>query len=90
MLEKLQHFFDKSVESAMKHYKITVGIGVLSIVVGVFFFSNLSQELFPVIERNQFAVEVYLSKNSSLEETEKVVKAFEKVKMSVFKTIPVL
>jgi multidrug efflux pump subunit AcrB len=79
MLEKLQHFFNKSVESAMQHYKITVGIGVLSIVVGVFFFSNLSQELFPVIERNQFAVEVYLSKNSSLEETEKVIKEFEKV-----------
>ncbi|MEC8883076.1 MAG: efflux RND transporter permease subunit, partial [Bacteroidota bacterium] len=79
MLERIQHFFDKSVESAMKHYKITVGIGILSIVVGIFLFSNLSQELFPVIERNQFAVEVYLSKNSSLEETEKVIKEFEKV-----------
>ncbi|MAN27159.1 MULTISPECIES: efflux RND transporter permease subunit [Mesonia] len=79
MLERLQLFFDKSVESAMKHYKMTVLVGLLSIVVGIVLFSKLSQELFPVIERNQFAIEVYLSKNSSLAETEKVVKEFEKV-----------
>jgi multidrug efflux pump subunit AcrB len=79
MLERLQLFFDKSVESAMKHYRMTVLVGILSIVVGIVLFSKLSQELFPVIERNQFAIEVYLSKNSSLEETEKVVKEFEKV-----------
>nr|WP_321412590.1 efflux RND transporter permease subunit [uncultured Allomuricauda sp.] len=79
MLERLQLFFDKSVESAMKHYKMTVLVGLLSIVVGIILFSKLSQELFPVIERNQFAIEVYLSKNSSLAETEKVVKEFEKV-----------
>ena len=79
MLERLQLFFDKSVESAMKHYRMTGLVGILSIVVGIVLFSKLSQELFPVIERNQFAIEVYLSKNSSLEETEKVVKEFEKV-----------
>ena len=79
ILDRLQGFFDKSVETAMKHYKLTVGVGILSIVVGMFLFSNLSQELFPIIERNQFAVEIYLSKNSSLKETEKVVKDFEKI-----------
>ncbi|ADV50497.1 acriflavin resistance protein [Cellulophaga algicola DSM 14237] len=79
MLDYIQSFFNKSVEKAMEHYKITVLAGVLSIVLGVMIFSNVSEELFPIVERNQFAVEVNLSKGSNLEETAKIVNAFEKV-----------
>tara|TARA_R110000751_G_scaffold2272_1_gene12020 strand:+ start:2754 stop:5882 length:3129 start_codon:yes stop_codon:yes gene_type:complete len=79
LLDKLQEFFNKSVEKAMKHYKITVFMGIASILLGMFLFSNVSQELFPIVERNQFAVEVNLSDGSNLEETASVVKAFEKV-----------
>ncbi|MBL3658432.1 efflux RND transporter permease subunit [Fulvivirga sediminis] len=79
MLDKLQDVFDKSVEKAMNHYRLTGVLGILSIVVGIFLFSLLSQELFPIIERNQFAVEISLAKGKNLAETEKVVKKFEKI-----------
>ena len=79
LLDRLQNIFDRSVEKAMKHYKLTLVAGIASVLIGIFLFSNLSQELFPVIERNQFAVEVYLSKNSSLEKTQSVVEEFEKI-----------
>ena len=79
MLDRIQNFFNSTVNSAMKHYRITVIAGVLSIVLGLFLFSNVSQELFPIVERNQFAVEVNLNKSGNLEETAKVVNEFEKV-----------
>ncbi|MBW2960541.1 efflux RND transporter permease subunit [Mesonia aestuariivivens] len=78
MLDRLQNFFNKSLKKAVKHYKITLGVGIASVILGFILFSTLTQELFPVIERNQFAVEVYLAKGSNLDETAKVVKKFEK------------
>ncbi|WBL21164.1 efflux RND transporter permease subunit [Zunongwangia sp. HRR-M8] len=78
MLDRLQNFFNSSIQKAMKHAKITLAVGIASVVLGIILFSSLTQELFPVIERNQFAVEVYLAKGSNLDETAKVVKKFEK------------
>ncbi|SFU46507.1 Multidrug efflux pump subunit AcrB [Pustulibacterium marinum] len=79
LLDRLQDFFDRSVEKAVKHYRLTGILGIAAIAGGVFLFSLLSQELFPIIERDQFAVEIYLSKGSNLVETTKVVDGFEEV-----------
>ncbi|SHI94972.1 Multidrug efflux pump subunit AcrB [Mesonia phycicola] len=79
MLDRLQGFFNKSVEKAMEHYKITVFAGVLAVILGGYLFSNVSKELFPIVERDQFAIEVTLNKGSNLEETAAVVNAFEKI-----------
>ncbi|MDN3593686.1 efflux RND transporter permease subunit [Zunongwangia endophytica] len=77
MLDRLQGFFNSSIKKAVKHYKISLGVGIASVVLGFILFAGLTQELFPIIERNQFAVEVYLAKGSNLDETAKVVKNFE-------------
>ena len=79
MLDRLQNFFNRTVERAMKHYKLTVLAGILAVLVGGYLFSNVSQELFPIVERDQFAVEVTLSQGSNLEETAAVVNKFEKI-----------
>ena len=79
MLDRLQNFFNRTVEKAMKHYKLTVLAGILAVLVGGYLFSNVSQELFPIVERDQFAVEVTLSQGSNLEETAAVVNKFEKI-----------
>ena len=79
MLDRLQNFFNRTVEKAMKHYKLTVLAGILAVLVGGYLFSNVSQELFPIVERDQFAVEVTLSQGSNLEETAAVVNEFEKI-----------
>ena len=79
MLDRLQNFFNRTVEKAMKHYKLTVLAGILAVLSGGYLFSNVSQELFPIVERDQFAVEVTLSQGSNLEETAAVVNKFEKI-----------
>ncbi|MBC7000809.1 efflux RND transporter permease subunit [Cytophaga sp. FL35] len=78
MLDRLQAFFDKTVNMAMKHYKLTVFSGIGAVIVGVILFGGISQQLFPKVERNQFSIEISLAQGHSLEETAKVVKGLEK------------
>jgi len=78
-LEWLQGWFDKSLELAFRHPKMIVGTGVVFIALAVFLFKFLDQELFPEVERNQFAVEVYLPTGSSIERTAMVMDSLEGV-----------
>lgn len=54
-----------------------MSITALSVIVGLYLFSLLPQRLLPVAERDQFAVEIYLPKGSSLEETAAVCNDLE-------------
>ncbi len=77
MLDRLQSFFNASLKKAMKHYRLNIAVGLASIILGIILFSTLTQELFPIIDRNQFAIEVYLAEGSNLDETSKLVSEFE-------------
>jgi len=76
-LDKVQSVFDSMLEKAFRNPKITIGTGIASVILAVILFSNIDQQLFPNVERNQFAVEVYLPKGASLESTEKVIDSLE-------------
>ena len=78
-LDVLQGWFDASLEWAFKNPKTIILGGIASLVLAVFLFKSLDQQMFPEMERNQFAVEVYLPTGSSLESTEQVVDSLEKV-----------
>jgi len=56
--------------------------GIATIVLAVVLFKNLDQQMFPEMERNQFAVEIYLPTGASLESTAKVVDSLETVLMN--------
>lgn len=78
-LDWLQDKFDRSIIKVFKHPKLTVGIGIALIALAVILFQHTDQQLFPELERNQFAVEVYLPTGSSIESTAKVVDSLETV-----------
>jgi len=80
-LDLLQGWFDSSLEWSFKNPKTIIGAGVGLIILSVVLFKNIDQKMFPEMERNQFAVEVYLPTGSSLESTELVVDSLEKVLM---------
>jgi len=77
LLDVLQNFFDKSLEKAFKKSGLTILAGVLSVIAGAFFFTQVKQQLFPKVERNQFAVEIYLPEGYVLENTAKVMDSLE-------------
>ena len=78
-LDWLQGWFDVTLEKAFKHPKLIFGSGVALIVLAVILFKNTDQQLFPELERNQFAVEVYLPTGASLESTANVMDSLENI-----------
>ena len=80
-LDKVQATFDVTLEKAFRNPKITIGIGIGSVLLAIILFKNIDQQLFPNVERNQFAVEVYLPKGASLKSTSKVIDSLENALM---------
>jgi len=70
----LQKRYDHWLERALKRPVLTVMIGLLSIALGGMVGSLLPQQLFPKVERNQFAVEIYLPDGRSLDETKSIAR----------------
>jgi len=80
-LEILQKWFDKALEKAFHYPKTAILTGIATIAIAVIIFKGIDQQLFPEMERNQFAVEVYLPTGSSLKSTAKIVDSIESVLM---------
>ncbi len=80
-LDLLQNWFDHSIDHAFNHKKLILVVGIVLIALAMVMFSFTDQQLFPEMERNQFAVEVSLPTGSSLESTQKVVDSLESILM---------
>jgi len=79
ILERLQLWFDKRLEFAFRFPKIIIASTLAIIALSFVLFQNTDQQLFPEMERNQFAVEVYLPVGASLEKTAGVIDSLEAV-----------
>ncbi|HEX2968758.1 MAG TPA: efflux RND transporter permease subunit, partial [Bacteroidales bacterium] len=69
MLNLIQSTYEKYLEKAFNKPRLTITIGILSIVLAAFIFRSIPLRLLPAAERNQFAVEIYLPQGSSLDRT---------------------
>jgi len=72
MLDRMQLWYDKVVDSCFNHKGITIGAGVVSVIIGIFLLRQIPQNLMPQAQRNQFAVEIYMPTGTSLERTSAV------------------
>ena len=78
VLDFLNSVYARALERTFRHPILTVvGLGVGSVVVAGVLALTLDQQLFPKVDRNQFAVEVYLPPGRSLAETDAVVRRIE-------------
>lgn len=75
----LQTYYNKLLDKCFAHPYVTLSVGVLSVLTGIFLLGKLPQKLMPVADRNQFAVEIYLPTGTSVEETAHVVDTMENV-----------
>ena len=75
----LQSSYDKLIVKCFAHPIRTMGVGLLSIVVGVVIFLSLPMKLMPFAERNQFAVEIYMPFGTALEQTAAVADSLESI-----------
>ncbi|WP_332368702.1 efflux RND transporter permease subunit [Spirosoma telluris] len=78
LLEYLQAAYDRALDRAFRLPRLTITLGVLSVVLGGFLLALVPRQLFPKVERNQFAVEIYLPEGATLPQTSAVSDSLEK------------
>jgi multidrug efflux pump subunit AcrB len=77
LLDYLQLGFDKAVEFCFRWPKSTIAVGVAAVVLAIGIAGKVDPEFFPISERNQFNMEVWMPSGSSLQQTETTVKRLE-------------
>lgn len=78
ILDYMQKAYDFAIGFVFKIPKTTLILALVLTVIGGFIGLNLKRQLFPKLDKDQFAVEILLPEGSSLDETEKVVMDLEK------------
>lgn len=78
-LDLLQRGYNRLVDFCFRWPKSTLAVGLASIVGGALLVTRLPQQMMPVADRNQFAVEIYLPSGTALERTARVADSLEHV-----------
>ncbi|NRA48752.1 MAG: efflux RND transporter permease subunit, partial [Phaeodactylibacter sp.] len=68
-LNLLQKAYDSTLDLTFKVPALAILGGIASVAAGIYLMTLVPRQLFPKVERNQFAVEIYLPKGSTLEQT---------------------
>ncbi|MGN0220849.1 MAG: efflux RND transporter permease subunit [Prevotella sp.] len=79
LLDILQRWYDRLIELCFRYPKTTLGVGVGSVVVGIWMMTLVPQRLMPTAERNQFAVEIYLPTGTAVEKTAAIADSLERI-----------
>lgn len=78
-LDVLQRSYNKLIDVCFAHPRITLIIGALSIIGGIYLMSALPQRLLPDAERDQFAIEISLPTGTAIEKTAAVADSLEHI-----------
>ena len=79
LLDSVQTIYNTWLLKAFNRPKLTLLLGVLSVVIALLIFQTIDQQLFPSMDRKQFAIEVYLPEGASLTQTEEILDSLEQV-----------
>ena len=75
----LQNGYKRLLNLCFRHKWATVFTAVLSVFIGLFFFTKINIQMLPKAERDSFAVEIHLAYGSSIEETAAVADSLTKI-----------
>lgn len=82
LLDIVQQIYDRTLELAFRIPRTTMLIGVVSVLIAIVVLAMLPRQTFPKVERNQFAVEIYLPEGGTLEQTAFVADSMEHILMN--------
>jgi len=78
-LDHMQRYYNHIITWAMQNKREVLVFSVLAVVVGLGILSLVPQLLFPLAERNQFVMDVWLPEGSKIEATDAAVRRIEAV-----------
>lgn len=79
LLDSLQNGYNWLLDRCFLYPRTTIGLGVVSVVVGVWLMGQLPQKFLPMAERNQFAVEIYMPTGTAVEKTSLIADSLEHI-----------
>jgi len=79
LLDLSQSSYNWILNKCFAHPRITIGCGILSVVIGILIMNKLPQRLLPTAERNQFAVEIFMPTGTAVERTAVVADSLEHI-----------
>lgn len=79
ILDRVQKYYDKGLDWSFRFPKVTIVSAIVIVLAGIVLFTTIQQKLFPAMDREQFAVEIYLPEGSSIKKTEQVVAELEEL-----------
>ncbi|PWG78352.1 efflux RND transporter permease subunit [Pararcticibacter amylolyticus] len=79
LLDTLQKVYNRTIELSFRNSWIVILLALAAVAGGALMLAGIPQQLFPKVDRNQFAVEIYLPSGYNLKETSQAVKQFEGV-----------
>ncbi|MGI4864350.1 MAG: efflux RND transporter permease subunit [Janthinobacterium lividum] len=79
LLDRVQNGYNWLLDKAFNHTWLTLGLTGAAVLAGLFMMGRLPQQLFPTVERNQLAIEIYLPSGYTLARTDSVVKGMERI-----------
>ena len=78
-LDHMQRYYNKIITWAMQNKKLVLVSSVLAVVVGLGLLNLVPQLFFPLAERDQFVMDVWLPEGSKIEATDAAVRKIEAV-----------
>ena len=77
--EWLQNHYKKLLDICFRHKKLTIAVGIASVLLGGVFFLLINIQILPKAERDSFAVEIHMSSSSSIQETDRVADSLSSI-----------
>ena len=71
----LQRGYQRLLNLCFRHKKLTLVIGTVFVLLGIFLFTQINIQILPKAERDSFAVEIHMAASSSIEETGRVAES---------------
>jgi multidrug efflux pump subunit AcrB/outer membrane protein TolC len=78
-LERMQQIYNLAITHAMRHKKAVLVAGAGVFFLGLIVLQFVPQEFFPLAERNQFVMDVWMPEGAKIEATDAAVKRIEQV-----------
>jgi multidrug efflux pump subunit AcrB/outer membrane protein TolC len=78
-LDHMQRYYNRIITWAMQHKRAVLVSSVLTVAAGIGILALVPQLLFPLAERNQFVMDVWLPEGSKIEATDNAVRRIEAV-----------
>ncbi|MGD0801942.1 MAG: efflux RND transporter permease subunit, partial [Terracidiphilus sp.] len=76
-LDQMQHYYNIAITQAMRHKREVLIGGAITFVAGLGILKLVPQQFFPLAERNQFVMDVWLPEGAKIEATDAAVRRIE-------------